>query len=195
MIQSPRPRFSLALAGPLAALLLAGCGSATRTGVARSSDSTVTVPAPVSAATAAEPRLIPVDAAGVLAAARAPGSTVTVVNLWATWCMPCREEFPELVRFARQYGSSGVRVLYVSTDFEDQLPAVRKFLAAQGVDQPSYIKTGDDMAFIDGIHPEWSGSLPATFVFDSTGRLRTFWEGAADFAKFETEVKKVLPPS
>ena len=82
-----------------------------------------------------------------------------------------------------------------SADFPDQAPAVRKFLAAQGVDGLSYIKSGDDMEFINGLDPDWSGALPASFVFDASGQLRSFWEGAADYRKFETEVKKVLPPS
>jgi thiol-disulfide isomerase/thioredoxin len=135
------------------------------------------------------------DAPAILAAIRAPGARATLVNVWATWCVPCREEFPELVRFERTWRNRGVRVLFVSGDFEDQLPQVRAFLSLQGVTAPSWIKTGDDMAFIDGLHPKWSGALPATFVYDSTGTLVRFWEGKADYARFESEIRTAMQRS
>lgn len=200
MIPFLRPRALLSTSGSVAILVLAGCGASSKSDSAARSGSDSSAVAADTGATphspSAPPRVLAVDAKGVLAEARAPGTKATVVNLWATWCQPCREEFPELVRFERDHRARGVRVMFVSTDFEDQLPAVRKFLAAQGVEQVSYIKkTGDDMGFIDGLHPAWSGALPASLVFDASGRLRAFWEGAADYQKFESEVSKVLDGS
>ena len=60
---------------------------------------------------------------------------------------------------------------------------------------PSWIKTGDDMAFINGMAARWSGALPATFIYDSRGALVRFWEGKADYAKFETELRAALEHS
>src|SRR5206468_6225241 len=54
---------------------------------------------------------------------------VVLVNFWATWCPPCRDEFPDLSRLQRKYASQGLRVLGVSTDLGSQMPAVEKLLA------------------------------------------------------------------
>ena len=85
--------------------------------------------------------------------------------------------------------------MFVSGDFADELPAVRAFLAKQGVTARSWIKTGDDMAFINGMAPRWSGALPATFIYNSRGELKRFWEGKADYAKFESELRAALEQS
>jgi thiol-disulfide isomerase/thioredoxin len=163
----------------LALASLPSCGGKAR----RSESASAAAPGSDSSADAATPPLAPVEVGEILAAARAPGAQATMINVWASWCVPCREEFPDLVRLERAYRGRGLRVLLVSTDF-DSVDA-RKFLTRQGVDFPSYFKTGDDMSFINGLNPKWSGALPATFLYDSTGRLVSFWEGRADYPKFE----------
>jgi len=126
----------------------------------------------------------------------AAGGKATLVNVWASWCEPCREEFPELVRLARTYEDKGLKVVFVSADFTEALPDARKFLAAQGVDWPTWYKTGSDQAFIDALSPKWTGALPGTFIYDAQGKLRDSWEGKATYAKMENSVRPVLslPP-
>jgi hypothetical protein len=80
----------------------------------------------------------------------------------------------------------------VSADFDDQLPEVRRFLARHGVRDTCFIKAQADMPFIDGVHREWSGALPATLLFDDNGRLLEFWEGGADSARFERALQTAL---
>jgi len=138
------------------------------------------------------PSIQPADAQAVLAAVRAPGAKAVVLNVWATWCEPCREEFPDLVRLGHEYSSKGVRLVLVSGDFDSEKPAVTKFLTDQGVNFASYIKSGDDMKFINSLNPKWTGALPATFVYDGQGRLRDFWEGKASYAKMEERLRRVL---
>jgi len=133
-----------------------------------------------------------VSGPGVTALAARPGARLTLVNVWATWCAPCREEFPALLKVARAHRREGVRLVLVSADFPDQLPGVRAFLAAHGVTDTSYIKSGDDMPFINSINPKWSGALPATLLYDDRGRLVTFWEGMADEDRFERAVTRGL---
>jgi thiol-disulfide isomerase/thioredoxin len=136
------------------------------------------------------PPVTPTTAEAVIS--RAKAGNATIVNLWATWCPPCRDEMPALIRVARAHKEDRVRLELVSVDFEDQLPAVRKFLATQGFTDTSYLKTGDDMKFINAIYPQWTGALPATLVFDRSGRQVAFWEGRADESKFEHAVIEAL---
>lgn len=117
---------------------------------------------------------------------------VVVVNFWATWCLPCRVEFPELVRFGKNFEDQGVDIVFVSTDFEADVPVAIDFLKEQGVPWPSYIKTGIDFEFIEAFHKHWSGALPATFVYDRDGNLRAFWEGMTSYDELEKTVGAIL---
>ncbi len=145
--------------------------------------------------TAADPKgapvLIPATAARVLEEARRPGARVVLVNVWATWCEPCREEFPDLMKLRRAWADRGLRLVLVSGDFDADRGDVLRFLSANGVDFPSYIKSGGDMAFINGLDRRWSGAIPATFLYDASGRLRDFWEGKADYTTMERRVEDV----
>lgn len=134
----------------------------------------------------------PVAAESVGALVRASRGKATVVNVWASWCEPCREEFPEIVRLQRAHAKDGLKVVFVSADFTEALPDARKYLAAQGVDWPTWYKTGSDQAFISALDDRWTGALPGTFVYDAQGKLRDFWEGKATYARFEASVKPLL---
>jgi thiol-disulfide isomerase/thioredoxin len=137
-------------------------------------------------------RVTPITAADIQRAVRDPGAKAVLINVWATWCGPCREEFPELVRVARQYQGQGLKVLLVSADDDQDMAAVKKFLAEQGVDFPAYIKAEKDQPFIDGLDKRWTGALPATFLYDGSGKLRDFWEGGVTFNVFEQKVVEAL---
>jgi thiol-disulfide isomerase/thioredoxin len=138
------------------------------------------------------PELRPVTASELRQAIVAPGASAVVVNVWATWCLPCRKEFPDLLRAAAAYRERGVRLVLVSADFEENAASAREFLARHGVDFPSYLKTGKDMEFIDSLSPRWGGALPATFVYDGGGALRDFWEGEASYETFAARIGAVV---
>jgi thiol-disulfide isomerase/thioredoxin len=118
------------------------------------------------------PSVEPIDAAGLAARVRSLHGRPVVVNMWATWCEPCREEFPVFVALDRELRSRGLAMLSVSLDASSSLDKdVRPFLASQGATFPCFVKApGDDDAFINAVDPAWSGSLPATFVYDPAGR-------------------------
>ncbi|PIQ81633.1 MAG: alkyl hydroperoxide reductase [Candidatus Omnitrophica bacterium CG11_big_fil_rev_8_21_14_0_20_64_10] len=133
----------------------------------------------------------PVTAEQLKQEIRAAGRLVTVVNVWATWCLPCREEFPDLVRLGKEMEGEGSAVWFVSADFDDALPRVRAFLAEQGVEGVSYIKDQRDMPFVKGLAPLWTGALPATLVFDRQGELKGFRQGQGDYEIFQKMVQEV----
>lgn len=175
-----------ALLALLAVLLSAGCGSSDRS---PAREETAGAGAPVDSSTI---RLEPVEAAGLAAVVRAPGARATLVNVWASWCQPCREEFPDLLRVAREWEDRGFRLVFVSADFAEDVPNARQFLAEQGVGWTTYLKTGDDMQFIDTLDPRWSGALPGSFLYDSSGRLVRFWEGKASEDSLRARILPVL---
>lgn len=136
--------------------------------------------------------VLTISAADVQALAARPGAKATLVNVWATWCAPCREEFPTLVQVGEKRRADGLRLVFVSADPEDQVKVVRKFLAARGVSDTAYIMTGDPNDFISRLSPKWTGAIPATFVYNSRGELLSFWEGAADEDRFNHSVDQAI---
>ncbi len=122
-------------------------------------------------------------------------ATLTVVNFWATWCAPCIEEFPYFVQLGKDLADQGVKVFFVSMDFEEEKPAVEAFLAEQGYSDASFLRTGKDHEFILGIHQDWTGVLPATFVYSQNGTLADFWQGTpVDYEALKERVLNALHP-
>lgn len=120
---------------------------------------------------------------------------VLLVNVWSTWCEPCVAEFPELVAAAEGYAGRGLGVVFISTDAARKRDAVRAFLRAQGAPSPTYVKVGSDTAFVAAIHPEWSGALPATVLFDADRNAKFFWEGPVTRAMLKAPIEQLLPPA
>jgi thiol-disulfide isomerase/thioredoxin len=106
--------------------------------------------------------------------------------------MPCREEFPDLLRLRRAYQGRGLRLLLVNADFGDGKDEAVKFLGDQGVDFPTLLKDQDDDTFINALGGDWSGALPATFVFDGTGKLVDAWEHKETYATLESKIRPFL---
>ena len=97
-----------------------------------------------------------------------------LVNFWATWCVPCREEFPDLVEIRGQYGSDTLDFVLVSLDDPSDIEkAVPEFLAEQrATELTSYLlHATDESVAINLVDPGWSGELPATFLYDRSGSV------------------------
>jgi thiol-disulfide isomerase/thioredoxin len=135
-----------------------------------------------------------VDAKGLAQAIARDKGKVVLVNFWATWCVPCREEFPDLVRLEAVYRDKGLAVLGVSTDLGKDLSAVEKFLATHRPGFPNYHKAkgGDDQDFIDAVDPRWGGELPFTVLYDRGGRKVQALSGKHSYAELEREIAKLL---
>src|SRR5689334_3141327 len=123
--------------------------------------------------------LLPVAPDSIAEIVRASGGRATLVNVWASWCEPCRQEFPNVIRLARTYKDRGLRVIFISADLSADLPAARQFLADEGVGWTTYYKkSGNDTEFMNALEPRWTGAIPGSFLYDEHGQLQDFWEGA-----------------
>ncbi len=118
---------------------------------------------------------------------------VLLVNFWATWCEPCREEFPALVRLHRSYRTRGLSLVAISMDEPESVPDIQQFLKSQGAEFGSYLHGFRDFAaLVDSINPRWGGGIPASFLYDPQGKLVASWEGATSFEEFERAVEPLL---
>ncbi len=103
---------------------------------------------------------------------------VVVVNLWATWCGPCRLEMPDLVKLNNEYKSRGLVVLGVATTYNerDNLDGVKEFVKAQKVD---YKVLWDDGAFAEPLKQTVNGrnNIPQSFVISRDGKITKHFIG------------------
>lgn len=119
------------------------------------------------------------------------GEKAVLINVWATWCAPCIEEFPEIVKIQQKY-EERLQVIFISADFPESRDKALQFLKDQNVDWTTYFKTGDDQEFIETISGEWTGALPFTKIIDKGGEVVSSWENSATFSKFDKHIKKAL---
>jgi len=91
---------------------------------------------------------------------------VVVINLWAYWCGPCKEEFPDLVKFGKE-NSDDSKLILISLDETGDLESKTKpFLAKNNVDFVSYYNAFDkDEKLINMLDKNWEGAIPSTFFF------------------------------
>ena len=118
---------------------------------------------------------------------------VILVDFWATWCVPCRKEMPELAKLEAKLKAKGLVLIPISADEPENDAAAREFLAKAGVKSQGYLKAPkDDDAFIQAIDPKWGGELPALVLYDKTGRKAQIWKGETALAIIEAAVNKLL---
>jgi len=119
---------------------------------------------------------------------------VLLVNFWATWCEPCREEFPALVRLHNTYRGRGLSLVAISMDEPESVTEIKAFLKSEGAQFGSYRHNFRDFgAFVDTINPRWGGGIPASFLYDREGKLIASWQGATSYEAYERALKPLLP--
>lgn len=96
-----------------------------------------------------------------------------LVNFWATWCDPCREEFPDLVKIDADYRGKNLNFVTVSLDDVSEIgTGVPKFLKEMKVTMPTVLlNVNDPEPAIKSVDAGWDGQLPATFLYDKHGKV------------------------
>ncbi len=117
-----------------------------------------------------------------------------MVTFWATWCQPCRAEFPMIEEMAKKYGPQGLVVIGVSLDEDSDLALARQFLTETHADFSNYrLKPGTDMdAFYQGVNPAWRGTMPHTIFYARDGHVARYLIGARPPAAFEDAIRLIL---
>lgn len=194
-IQPPRPLWVLACCVPV--LFAFGCGPADpqpreQGPAGQALDTTgqsaaAPAPRPVS--------LSVVDEQEFAAALAAQQGKVVLVDFWATWCEPCREAFPHVVKLHERLGHRGLVVMSVSMDDPEDEPAVRAFLEKQRAAFANFLsRYGTGSRGFEAFAIE-DGSVPCYRLYDRQGKLlRTFSSGGRqiDMGELDRAVEAAL---
>jgi thiol-disulfide isomerase/thioredoxin len=152
---------------------------------------------PAPAASSTENHEIPavktVTAAEIAELLAAGKGKVTVVNLWATWCPPCRAELPDIKRFYTAANRENVHFVALSVDAPESLDTiVRPFVREEKIPFPVYVLAERDVdALARVLKAELSGSIPATFIYNTGGELKVNHTGEVDHDWLDKQIQKI----
>lgn len=110
---------------------------------------------------------------------------IVLINFWATWCGPCREETPHLVRVYSRYRDQGVEIAGVSMD-EDPEEVAPSFIRQYGVNYPILVPP------IESPLTTAIQSIPTTFLVDAQGRIARTWVGAVSEQTLSSAIQHLL---
>lgn len=112
-----------------------------------------------------------------------------LVNIWATWCAPCRLEYPDFVIIQRMFGARDFEFVSLSADKMNKRDKALGFLKSKHSALRNYITAEDDnYALIEAVDPSWDGALPYSILVEPGGNVVWSHQGAVDFR----ELKKVI---
>ncbi|HEX4335069.1 MAG TPA: TlpA disulfide reductase family protein [Polyangiaceae bacterium] len=120
--------------------------------------------------------LIALGSEGLLERVKHTHAKGVVISMWASWCDSCKGDLPILVALPKTFGSD-IELMLVSVDEESGLTKAAEMLRGFGATPPTFVVDQPLAAFKAAINPRWPGMLPATFLFDPTGKLRYYWGG------------------
>ncbi|MGM0738560.1 MAG: TlpA family protein disulfide reductase [Bacteroidota bacterium] len=112
---------------------------------------------------------------------------IVVLNLWATWCPPCRDEVPSLIRLQEEFGGRGVQVIGVSLDENGARRKVTDFAQSFGVNYPVPVDDGT----VRGKYGPLS-VIPTTYIFDAQRHIRFYAPGYLEYEQLEEAVRSLL---
>jgi len=117
-----------------------------------------------------------------------------LVNFWATYCDPCRDEFPDLVKIEKEYRPHALEFVTVSLDDVSEIKTeVPKFLGSMKANMPAYLLDATDPEpAINLVDPRWRGDLPATFLYNEKGEIVYRHFGRVNPVELREAIEKVV---
>lgn len=141
------------------------------------------------------PKVVQIDAVALKNLLKREGDAAKplLINFWATWCDPCREEFPDLVRVDAQYKG---KIDFITVSLDDLAEINRdvpRFLAEMKAEMPAYLlKTPSEEAAIAAVSKQWQGGLPFTILFNEKGATVYSRQGKVKLEVLLPEIEKAL---
>ena len=124
--------------------------------------------------------------------ARAMGGKATVFNVWASWCESCKGELPMMREVAKDYAPKGLHVVLVSVDEAEQFARLPEIVAGYGFSMPVWVAVGPLGEFKWSLAKNWKGNIPVTFLYDSRGQRRFFWDGPVEPGEIRPVIEDML---
>jgi len=110
------------------------------------------------------------------------GDKLRLINVWATWCGPCRLEYPEFIVLERMFGARDFEFISLSADTMDKKDKALEFLKNAESAVPNYISSTDDKyAMIEAVDSNWNGALPYSILVEPGGKVVWSHQGEVDF--------------
>lgn len=151
-----------------------------------------------------------IDAAHVAELVKNPTNKLRIINVWATWCVPCVAEFPELVKVSQKFQSGNVEVITISMDHPKRekdkalkflmdrqagmSPALAATVTAEGRKSNNYIYTQLQQGPLEqALDPEWPGPLPHTVLVAPGGKIVWRHNGELNPAVLAQKIAENLP--
>jgi thiol-disulfide isomerase/thioredoxin len=124
-----------------------------------------------------------------------PAGKPLLINFWATWCVPCREEYPDLVKIDQEYRNKIDFVTVSLDDLADKDTLVPKFLLEMKAEMPAYLLvTNNEEAAMAVVSKDWKGGLPFTILFGANGSVTYSREGKVKIDYLKAALEKSVTP-
>lgn len=150
------------------------------------------VQTPKTAVTSFAPKVIQIDEIKITELLQPKGKPL-LVNFWATWCIPCREEFPDLVKLDAEYKGKIDFITISLDDLAEINRDVPKFLNEMKATMPTYLlKTADENEVIGSISKAWGGGLPFTVLYNEKGDIIYTRQGLIQIETVREKLNKLL---
>ena len=116
---------------------------------------------------------------------------IVILNFWATYCIPCRKEMPDLAEIQNEYAAHGVQVIGASADDPDDRATVRQFIKETKINFPVWL----DATVTDMMRFGLGSALPGTVVIDKDGRIVKVYSGVFSKAELKKQIDSMLAAS
>jgi thiol-disulfide isomerase/thioredoxin len=143
---------------------------------------------------AVPPTVQPINLAGLKDLISKPKEKPLLVNFWATWCDPCRDEFPDLVKIDTDFRPKSLEFITVTLDdVGDIKTKVPQFLTQMKATMPAYLlDVADPEPAINAVDPKWQGDLPATFLYNAKGEIVFKHLGRVNITELREAIERLV---